>query len=611
MGGGGSEGVVKRRWCMCNKDDFLPEESFKSWGNYMKAMKETPMRLKDRVLTRSLDQTELNEVRSQSQHEMKRNLSWWDLIWFGIGAVIGAGIFVLTGLEARNDAGPAVVLSYVVSGISAMLSVFCYTEFAVEIPVAGGSFAYLRVELGDFVAFIAAGNILLEYVIGGAAVARSWTSYFATLLNHDPEDFRIVVHSLSPDYGHLDPIAVGVISIVCVVAVVSTKGTSRFNFIASIFHIIVLLFIIIAGLTKADTSNYTPFSPNGARGVFKASAVLFFAYVGFDAVSTMAEETKNPARDIPIGLVGAMSITTIIYCLLAVTLCLMQPYQQIDENAAFSVAFKAVGMDWAKYIVAFGALKGMTTVLLVGAVGQARYLTHIARAHMVPPSLAYVHGKTGTPIYATIVMLAATAIIAFFTKLSILSNLLSISTLFIFMLVAVALLVRRYYVSGVTTDRDRNKLIICIVLILGSSIATAVYWALSEKGWVAYVVTVPIWFGATLGLKLLVPQARAPRLWGVPLVPWLPSTSIAINIFLLGSIDGLSFARFGVWTGVLLLYYFFMGLHASYDTAKAIAKEMSDREMPWKRLEEGATPAKDSGHGDMKDSKVSTDTTTS
>lgn len=125
------------------------------------------------------------------------------------------------------------------------------------------------------------------------------------------------------------------------------------------------------------------------------------------------------------------------------------------------------------------------------------------------------------------------------------------------------------------------------------------------------MVTVPIWFGATLGLKLLVPQARAPRLWGVPLVPWLPSTSIAINIFLLGSIDGLSFARFGVWTGVLLLYYFFMGLHASYDTAKAIAKEMSDTEMPWKRLEEGATPAKDSGHGDMKDSKVSTDTTTS
>lgn len=137
---GSSEGVVKRRGCSCTKDDFLPEESFKSWGNYAKALSETGIRLKDRILTRSLDNTELTDVKAQSQHEMKKNLSWWDLIWFGIGAVIGTGIFVLTGLEAKNDVGPAVVLSYVVSGVSAMLSVFCYTEFAVEIPVAGNAF---------------------------------------------------------------------------------------------------------------------------------------------------------------------------------------------------------------------------------------------------------------------------------------------------------------------------------------------------------------------------------------------------------------------------------------------------------------------------------------
>lgn len=582
---------VRRRGCICSKDDIFPEESFKNWGNYMKAMSQTGSRFKDRLLTRSLDDTELNEVRARSQHEMKRDLSWWDLIWFGMGAVIGAGIFVLTGLEARDDAGPAVVLSYVVSGISAMLSVFCYTEFAVEIPVAGGSFAYLRVELGDFVAFIAAGNILLEYVIGGAAVARSWTSYFATLLNHQPDDFRIIVHSLSPDYSHLDPIAVVVVSIVCVLAVVSTKGTSRFNYVASIVHLLVLAFIIVAGLTKADTKNYANFTPNGARGIFKASAVLFFAYVGFDAVSTMAEETKNPARDIPIGLVGAMSITTLIYCVLAVTLCLMQPYSQINPDAPFSVAFEAVGMGWAKYIVAFGALKGMTTVLLVSAVGQARYLTHIARTHMVPPFLANVHGKTGTPINATIAMLLATAIIAFFTDLGILSNLLSISTLFIFMLVAVALLIRRYYVTGVTTNGNRNKLIFLVILILGSSIATATYWATSEKGWIGYVITVPIWFGATVALKLMVPQARAPKLWGVPLVPWLPSASIAINMFLLGSIDSKSFMRFGVWTAVLLLYYFFMGLHASYDTAKESAEKKGTEVQvaAWKKIEEGST----------------------
>ncbi|KAJ6876935.1 hypothetical protein NC651_029835 [Populus alba x Populus x berolinensis] len=148
---------------------FLPEESFRSWTNYVHAIRQTPVRFRDRLLTRSLDSTELNEIKSRSEHDMKKNLTWWDLMWFGVGA----GIFVLTGLEARENTGPAVVLSYVVSGVSAMLSVFCYTEFAVEIPVAGGSFAYLRVELGDFMAFIADGNILLEYVIGGAAVARS------------------------------------------------------------------------------------------------------------------------------------------------------------------------------------------------------------------------------------------------------------------------------------------------------------------------------------------------------------------------------------------------------------------------------------------------------
>ena len=603
MGGGndsvGDGGGLRKRGCSCSKDDFLPEESFQSWRNYYNALKSTPARLKDRVLTRSLETTELHEVKARSQHEMKKTLNWWDLMWFGVGAVIGAGIFVLTGLETKEHAGPAVVLSYAVSGLSAMLSVFCYTEFAVEIPVAGGSFAYLRVELGDFMAFIAAGNILLEYVIGGAAVARSWTSYFATLCNYKPDDFRIIVHDLGKNYGHLDPVAVGIIIIICIFAVRSTKASSILNYIASVVHVVVILFIIIAGLTKANTDNYTPFAPFGVRGVFKASSVLFFAYVGFDAVSTMAEETKNPGRDIPIGLVGSMVITTVAYCVLAITLCLMVPYGQVDPDAPYSVAFEAVGMGWAKYVVAAGALKGMTSVLLVGAVGQARYLTHIARTHMMPPWLAQVNGKTGTPINATVVMLVATAAIAFFTKLDILANLLSISTLFIFMLVAVALLVRRYYVTGETTPAHRNMLVLCLVLIIGSSIGTAAYWGLSQHGWIGYCITVPIWMVATISLWYFVPQARSPKLWGVPLVPWLPSASIAINIFLLGSIDQASFGRFGIWTGLLLIYYLLFGLHASYDTAK----EMGEKRIQngtWKKMEEGvvsSSVAADSGLG--------------
>ena len=435
-------------------------------------------------------------------------------------------------------------------------------------------------------AFIAAGNILLEYVIGGAAVARSWTSYFATLCNKDPNDFRITAHGLAEDYNRLDPIAVGVLAIVCVIAVLSTKASSRINYVASIVHIIVILFIIIAGLANSNTANYTPFTPFGPRGIFKASAVLFFAYVGFDAVSTMAEETKNPGRDIPIGLVGSMVVTTVLYCFLALTLCLMQPYRQVDKDAPFSVAFKYVGMGWAKYLVAAGALKGMTSVLLVGAVGQARYLTHIARTHMMPPWLAQVNERTGTPVNATVVMLAATAVFAFFSDLDILSKLLSISTLIIFMLVALALIVRRYYVSGVTSEVNRKKLILFLVVILKSSIANSVYWAKSE-GWVGYVITLPIWFLGTLFLWALIPQARTPKIWGVPLVPWLPSASIAINMFLLGSIDRASFERFALWTGVILVYYLFFGLHASYDTAKEFEKKGSEDGTQLKKVEEG------------------------
>ncbi|CAH2078397.1 unnamed protein product [Thlaspi arvense] len=592
MGSETGDDGLRRRGCSCTKDDFLPEESFQSMGNYFKALKETPRRFIDRLTTRSLDSTEIHEMKARSGNEMKKTLTWWDLMWFGVGAVIGSGIFVLTGLEAREHSGPAVVLSYVISGISAMLSVFCYTEFAVEIPVAGGSFAYLRVELGDFMAFIAAGNIILEYIVGGAAVSRSWTSYFATLLNHEPDEFRIIAHSLGEDYSHLDPIAVGVCVIIGVLAVVGTKGSSIFNYIASIVHMLVILFVIIAGFTRADIKNYSDFAPFGVRGIFKSASVLFFAYIGFDAVSTMAEETKNPGKNIPIGLVGSMVVTTVCYCLMAVSLCLMQPYGMIDPDAPFSVAFSAVGWDWAKYLVAFGALKGMTTVLLVGAIGQARYLTHIARAHMMPPWLAQVNAKTGTPINATVVMLSATAVIAFFTKLNILADLLSVSTLFIFMFVAIALLVRRYYVTGETSSRDRNKFLVFLGLILASSTATAVYWAVGNDGWIGYCVTVPIWFLSTVGMKFLVPQARAPKLWGVPLVPWLPSTSIAINIFLLGSIDEKSYIRFALWTGVLLVYYFLFGLHATYDTAKATSKE---KMTTLQKAEEGGVVAEKPG----------------
>ncbi|KAJ1275590.1 hypothetical protein BS78_05G146700 [Paspalum vaginatum] len=405
------------RW---RKDDFFPEPSFASWAAYRAALGATPARLRDRLTGRSTDAAELGALRRRSENEMRRCLTWWDLTWFGFGSVIGAGIFVLTGQEAHDNAGSAIVLSYVASGFSAMLSVFCYTEFAIEIPVAGGSFAYIRVELGDAAAFIAAGNLLLETVIGKAAVARSWTSYLASLLNRPASALRIHTSALPEGYNDLDPIAVAVIAVTAALAMLSSKVTSRVNWIASAVHVLVIAFVIVAGFLHANPSNLTPFAPYGAPGVFRAAAVVYFAYGGFDSIATLAEETKNPSRDIPLGLLGSMSAITAIYCVMALALSMMQPYTAIDRSAAYSVAFRDVGMRWAQYVVALGALKGMTTVLLVGMLGKARYTTHIARSHIIPPVFALVHPRSGTPVHATALVAAATACFALFSSLKVL-----------------------------------------------------------------------------------------------------------------------------------------------------------------------------------------------
>lgn len=348
----------------------------------------------------------------------------------------------------------------------------------------------------------------------------------------------------------------------------STKGTSYVNWIASVLNMFIISFVIIAGLAHSNPHNLTDdFFHFGPRGIFSAASVVFFAFLGFDAVSTMAEEVKNPARDIPIGLIGSMLICTFVYMMMALTLALMVPYSQIDEGAPFSAAFSSVGWNWAKYIVALGALKGITTVLLVGAVGQARYLAHIARAHLIPPWFARVSTRTQTPINATATMILASAVVGFFTDLPILGNLLSMSSLFIFFLVAVALLVRRYYVPNETSATHATLFSVYLAVIIASSIAIAAYWGMDRSGYVVYYICAPLWFLATLAMHVTLRTLRRPKTWGVPLVPWLPSLSIAVNVFLLGSLDRASFVRFGYWTALMLVYYFLFGLHASFDAA--------------------------------------------
>lgn len=563
----------KRSYWRWSKRDFFPETSFQNMASYKAALSQTCPRLTDRLLTRSSDSNELLNLRKESENPMERCLTWWDLIWLSFGSVVGSGIFVVTGQEAHTHAGPAIVLSYALSGLSALLSVFCYAEFGVEIPVAGGSFSYLRVELGDFVAFIAAGNILLEAIVGTAGLGRAWSSYLATMIKNNSDFFRFKVYSFAEGFNLLDPIAVLVLLVANGIAMTGTRRTSWLNWISSLVTCGVIVFVIVVGFIHAKSSNLVPFFPHGVEGVFQSAAIVYWSYTGFDMVANMAEETKKPSRDIPIGLVGSMSMITVIYCLMALALVMMVKYTDIDVNAAYAVAFGQIGMKWAKYLVSICALKGMTTSLLVGSLGQARYTTQIARAHMIPPWFALVHPKTGTPIYATLLVTILSSIIAFFSSLDVLSSVFSFATLFIFMLMAVALLLRRYYVKDVTPRNDFVKFLVCLCVIIGSSIGVTALWKSNVRGWIGYMVSGLLWFLGTLGMALLQKQ-RVPKVWGVPLVPWLPALSIGMNLFLLGSLGFVAFLRFIICTLVMLVYYLFVGLHATYDVAHQTPEEL-------------------------------------
>ncbi|QCD85910.1 cationic amino acid transporter 8, vacuolar [Vigna unguiculata] len=549
------------RW---SKRDFFPEKSFESGKSYRAALAETCPRLRDRLLNRSSDSHELLVLPRASEHLMNRCLTWWDLTWLAFGSVVGSGIFVVTGQEARLHAGPAIVLSYAASGFSALLSALCYTEFAVDVPVAGGSFSFLRIELGDFLAFVAAGNILLEALVGAAGLGRSWSSYFASMVKSDPDFFRIRIPGFKPGFDLLDPLAVAVLLITNGIAVSGTRNTSILTWLSSLITTFVIVFIIIIGFVHGKASNLSPFTPFGVAGVFNSAAVVYWSYSGFDMVATMAEETKKPSRDIPIGLVGSMSMITVIYCLMALSLVSMVKYTEIDPDAAYSVAFVQIGMSWAKYLVSICALKGMTTSLLVGSMGQSRYTTQIARSHMIPPFFALVHPKTGTPVNATLLTTLCSSVIALFSSLDVLSSVFSISTLFIFMLMAVALLVRRYYSRESTGRGELARVLICLFVIIGSSAVGAALWHSRILGWIGYTVAAGVWFLGTLAMSLL-PKQRAPKVWGVPLVPWLPSLSVATNLFLMGSLGTEAFWRFIICTAVMFVYYFFVAVHATYD----------------------------------------------
>ncbi|GLT57034.1 hypothetical protein SLA2020_300370 [Shorea laevis] len=550
--------------------------SFSSLRSYLSALAQTPGRLARRALSVSTSYDEMSRIRARSGSDMHRNLRWFDLVGLGIGGMVGAGVFVTTGQATRLYAGPAIVISYAIAGLCALLSAFCYTEFAVHMPVAGGAFSYLRVTFGEFAAFLTGSNLIIEYVMSNAAVARSFTSYLGAAIGISTTRWRFTVPGLPKGFNEIDFAAVAIVLLLTLIICYSTRESSVVNMILTALHIMFIAFVILMGFWKGDWNNFTPsgnpehpsgFFPFGASGVFNGAAMVYLSYIGYDAVSTMAEEVRNPVKDIPIGVSGSVIIVTVLYCLMAASMTMLLPYDMIDVEAPFSSAFtgRSDGWEWVSKVIGFGASFGILTSLLVAMLGQARYLCVIGRSNVVPNWFARVHPVTSTPVNASAFLGIFTAAISLFTDLNVLLNLVSIGTLFVFYMVANAVIYRRYVVVG-TTKPWPTLSFLCLFSL--TSIMFTLLWHFAPPGKHKAIILGACMVIAVAILQIfhcMVPQARKPEFWGVPLMPWIPSISIFLNIFLLGSLDGPSYVRFGIFSALAVLVYVLYSVHASFD----------------------------------------------
>lgn len=557
--------------------DTHGSSSFSSFTAYARALAQTPSRLARRACSVSTSFEEMSRVRARSGSDMQRNLRWFDLVGFGLGGMVGAGVFVTTGRASRLYAGPAVVLSYAIAGICALLSAFCYTEFAVDMPVAGGAFSYLRVTFGEFAAFLTGANLVMDYVLSNAAVARSFTAYLGTAIGFPTTKWRFTVSGLPKGFNEIDLVAVAVVLIITLIICYSTRESSVVNMVLTAMHILFIAFVIVVGFWRGDWKNFTEpadprrhqggFFPFGASGVFNGAAMVYLSYIGYDAVSTLAEEVRNPVKDIPIGVSGSVMLVTILYCLMAASMSKLLPYDAIDPEAPFSAAFRGQsnGWKWVSNVIGAGASFGILTSLMVAMLGQARYMCVIGRSKVVPSWFARVHHKTCTPVNASAFLGIFTAAIAVFTDLNVLLNLVSIGTLFVFYMVANAVIYRRYVSVGATNPWPTLSFLVSFSL---TSIIFTLIWHFAATGHPKEVMLGACTVVAVAILQMfhcMVPQVRKPEHWGVPLMPWIPSISIFLNIFLLGSLDRPSYVRFGYFSALAVLVYVLYSVHASFD----------------------------------------------
>ncbi|MFM8411593.1 MAG: amino acid permease [Alphaproteobacteria bacterium] len=435
-------------------------------------------------------------------HRLKRVLGPITLTALGIGCIIGAGIFVLTGLAANQYAGPGLVLSFVVAGIGCALAALCYAEFAAMVPVAGSAYTYAYATLGEVFAWIIGWDLVLEYAVAASTVAHCWSHYLGTFLGlfgkHLPQRWTGAPFDFDPATGQwgatgaiLDlPALLVVLALTCIL-VVGIRESARFNAAMVFVKVAVVLFVIVAGVPHVDSSNWHPFLPFGWTGVMSGAAYIFFAYVGFDSVSTHSEEAKNPQRDIPIGIIASLAICTVLYILVAGVLTGIQRYDKISLDAPVAEAFASLGMSTAVFIISIGAIAGLTSVLMVLMLSQTRVLLAMARDGLIPESFfGDVHPRFQTPHRSTILVGLLVALVGATVPLKILADLVNIGTLFAFVIVCAAVLVMRR--THPTIARPFRTPLVPFVPVAGVIVNLCMMFALSWENWLRLVVWLAI-----------------------------------------------------------------------------------------------------------------------
>jgi APA family basic amino acid/polyamine antiporter len=463
------------------------------------------------------------------ENRLRRILGPVQLTSLGVGCIIGTGIFVLTGIAAHDKAGPALSLSFAVAGLACIFAALCYAEFASMIPVAGSAYTYAYATLGELLAWIIGWDLILEYGVASATVAHGWSHYFQDFigmfgvvlpkaLTIAPIDFNTETGEFVRTGSLFDLPAIVIALIVTAILVKGIRESASFNAAMVMIKVVIVLFVIGVGAFYVDPANWKPFAPFGYTGVaffgktligqegaggaplgmLAGAAVIFFAYIGFDSVSTHAEEAKRPQRDVPIGIIASLVICTVLYIAVAAVLTGMVPYNQIDLDAPVSNAFARVGLPWAQFIISLGALAGITSVLLVLMLSQPRVMLAMARDRLLPPGFfGAVHPRFRTPWKSTMLTGVFVATMAALLPLRILAELVNIGTLLAFVIVCAAVLIMR--VTNPKAERPFRVPWSPLLPALGIVMCLLLMFSLPSENWLRLGVWLLIGFAIYFG----------------------------------------------------------------------------------------------------------------